>query len=150
MEHVLPEKKSKSLILYSSYLPMLLLLVLVLGITSLIGARSLSTKNNEGSVLSKDSDSGSDEGSDENDNDDNDDDSIENEVDDDDDNDGILDSDEDKSGNSNEKQKTIQTITNPDGTTSEIKREVKKDGEIKLEIRTFDAEGNKIMVEKFE
>ena len=150
MEHVLPEKKSKSLILYSSYLPMLLLLVLVLGITSLIGARSLSTKNNEGSVLSKDSDSGSDGGEDENDNDDNDDDSIENEVDDDDDNDGILDSDEDKSGNSNEKQKTIQTITNPDGTTSEIKREVKKDGEIKLEIRTFDAEGNKIMVEKFE
>lgn len=158
----LPKKTSKSLslTLYSLHLP-ILLIILALSIVSFTGLRSLSGKN--GSVLSErsgsdgggdngDSDKDEDRDDDKNDdeNDDDDRDEIENEVDDDDDNDGILDLDEGKSGSSGKEQKTRQTIINPDGTTSEVRREVKKDGEIKIEIRTFDAEGNKIMVERFE
>ena len=159
VKHALPEKKSKSLILYFSYLPILFLLALIFGVTSFVGVRSLSTKNTKGSVLSKGSgsdgsDDNKDDGNDDKDksDDDNKDDGKDSDKDnnDDDDNDGVLDLDEDEFGSSGEKQKTKQTITNPDGTTSEVRREVEKDGEIKVEIRTFDAEGNKIMVEKYE
>lgn len=80
---------------------------------------------------------------------DSDDDGIDSDVDDDDDNDGVLDLDDDNSGSSDE-LKSRQTIINPDGTTTQIRREVKNNGEIKIETRTFSAEGNKISVEKFE
>lgn len=163
----LPNKKtSKSLglTLYSLHLP-ILLIMLALGIVSFTSLRSLSVKNESGKVLSEKSGSGGgddedkdedkdedenknedeDKDDDSNEEDDNDNDGVENEVDDDDDNDGVMDLDD-----SNEKQKTEQTVINSDGTTSEIRKEVKKDGETKVEIRTFDAEGNKIMVEKYE
>ena len=163
MKFNLPSKSSKflSLTLYSLHLP-ILLIILALSIVSFTGLRSLSVKN--GDVLKDSSErNGSGGGDDENDdedkndddnegssNDDDDGDEIENEVDDDDDNDGVADLDDSKSENSGKEQKTRQTVVNTDGTTSEIRREVKKDGEIKMEVRTFDAEGNKIMVEKYE
>ncbi len=98
----------------------------------------------------KDDENDEDKNEDENEIEDSDDDGIENEVDDDDDNDGIADLDEDKFENSLEKQETRQIIINADGTTSEVRREVEKDGAVKMEVRTFDAEGNKIMIEKYE
>ncbi|MCA9308242.1 hypothetical protein KC980_01905, partial [candidate division WWE3 bacterium] len=46
--------------------------------------------------------------------------------------------------------KTQERVVNDDGTVSVIKREVKKDGEVKVEVKTYDENGNKIRVEKYE
>jgi len=140
------KKESKSITLYFSYVPVLLLVVLVLGVTSIAGLKSLSTKNTDGSVLSKGSGSGGEDNDDENDNEEEDEDDNKNE-------DGKENEDGDdknRDGDKSNDAKTRESITNPNGTTSQIRREIKDDGKVKIEIRTFDSEGNKIKVEKYE
>ena len=134
---LLPKKGSESITLYFSYVPVLLLLVLVLSVTSIAGIKSLSTKNTDGSVLSKGSDSEDEDDKDKEENED------EKESE---DNDNDENEDRDEPNDS----KTRKLIVNPNGTTSQVRREVEDGGKVKTEIRTFDSNGNKIKVEKYE
>lgn len=115
-----------------------------------------------GSVLSSGKGSGGDGDSsgnededDEDDEDDNDEareeeeDEVENEIEDEaeDDQDEVESEDQD---DEEEETKTRETIQNADGTTSEIRREVKKDGESKVRIRTFSPSGFKVEERRLE
>src|SRR3989338_53272 len=122
---LLPKKGSESITLYFSYVPVLLLLVLVLSVTSIAGIKSLSTKNTDGSVLSKGSDSEDEDDKDKEENED------EKESE---DNDNDENEDRDEPNDS----KTRKLIVNPNGTTSQVRREVEDGGKVKTEIRTSD------------
>jgi len=149
------QRKRYSVNLYSLLLPILVLAALVIaGTTGKIGFKRPQQEKSD--VLSSGSGNGGDDDEDE---DNEDEDSDEGDSDGNESEDNDSDSDRDDEGNDSEDEneledkddedETRETITNPDGTTTEIRRETEGD-ETKVEFRTFDAAGNKIMVEKFE
>ena len=159
---------------------LLVLALVVAGSTAKLGFKNpqeksdvLSSKSGEGGGDDEDDDEDEDEDEDEDDNDnsgsdededsdeDSDEDDDEDEDEDEDDNNsnsgsgsgGTLRSEEnendDELEDEGDEDETRETIINPDGTTTEIRRKV-DDGKVKVEFRTFDAVGNKVMVEKYE
>jgi len=155
----LPEKsqkaKSTSIVFYSLYIPLLIILAVLLAGA---GNFTLEKVMDDGSVLSSgsgsdddddDDDSGSGSSNDDDDDDDDDDDNSGSGSSNDDDNDDD-DNNNSGSGSSSNETKTRDFIVNDDGTTTETRREEGDDGEIKLEVRTYDADGNKIEVRKYE
>ena len=150
---LIPAKTKRTINLYSIAFP-----ILIIAAVLLIGSNTdLTLKDLDfpGSVLSsksgKDGDN-KDKDDDKEDKDDNSGRGSKDDEDKDDDRDDDKDNDSSGRGGSEDKEnesKTRETITNSDGTTTEVRREV-KDDEVKVEFRTFDDEGNKIKVEKYE
>ncbi|MEK7595397.1 MAG: hypothetical protein AAB443_02305 [Patescibacteria group bacterium] len=62
----------------------------------------------------------------------------------------VEDENEDEDDGKEDENESKRRVVNPDGTVSIIETEVEDDGKYKYEIKTFDAEGNKIRVEKYE
>ena len=161
------QRKRYSVNLYSLLLPILVLAALVIaGTTGKIGFKRPQQEKSDvlssGSGNSGDDDEdedSEDEDSDEGDSDGNESEDNDSDSDrDDGDNDSAEDTEDDEGNDSedeneledkDDEDETRETITNPDGTTTEIRRKTDGD-ETKVEFRTFDAAGNKIMVEKFE
>lgn len=166
--------KSKNKLKFN-HLHLFLLLFLFIGFFSYLSNNIFSSGESaswqSGSVLSKGSGSDGDGGDNSgDDDDDSDDDGDENENDEDEDENDEEDNDNDndssgsgssgsgsgssgsgssKSGSS-ETSKTRTVVRNPDGTITETKREIKSNGELKVEVRTYNAQGIKIREEKSE
>ncbi len=164
-------KKSKSIVLYVLHLPILLLLLGFLGISTFISTKASADK---GSVLSSgssnDDDEDEDKDEDKNDDEDSDDnDSDEDEDSDDNDNDNNnKDEDNDEDDNKDEieneleiedesdddfiastKQKSEEKVQNADGTYSIVKKEIEGD-KIKIESKTYNSFGKLVKEEKSE
>lgn len=151
------------------HLPVLLLLIGVFAMSTFVSSKFISRITSEspfsnGSVLSSGSDGDEDDGGDDNDDSGDDNDDSDNDNDSDDDKDSNNDDDEHdsdsynsssdtsfekhESDDANETKSEVR-VQNADGTFSIIKTE-EEDGELKREIKTYDASGNKIRVEKYE
>lgn len=153
---ILNSKLSKSLVLYSIHIPILLLLLAFVGSFTL--AQYSSEDSLVGQVLGKDSDDNDDEEDKDEDED--------RDREDSDDNEDEKDSDEDRGSNSNSgsgsssnssvkpavknnEVKTEERVENTDGTYSIIETK-EKDGEAEVEIITYNQNGDKLRVEKYE
>lgn len=153
----MPKHKYQTYTLYSLHIPILLLLIGLVATAGYMGLQATEANSEMGfdkelsAVLGdddKDEDDNSGKGSKDKDDD----------KDDDRDDDKDDDRDDDKGDDRNteykeaayEESKTTERIQNEDGTITIKETETEDDGEIKVEIRTYDANGNKIRVEKYE
>jgi len=166
------KKPAKHVVLYMAHFPLIVLIaILALAGTYTVAKNSISS-NNKGNVLSdedKDEDKDEEDGKDEDKDDDKkssnsgsgsrteledeDENEVENEIENKDDDSEELNEVENEIENEfddrDSKTKTLERVENLNGTISFIQREI-ENGKIKIEIRTYDANGNKIEESKVE